>query len=255
MLLTRENLDRMQNSVLECEHQEKHQHLPDRSSRNTPCVDACAMNYNLFCENRNASQTSLQPETQIQFIGINGSSTHLLVDKHRNIVHSRSLLGFRKLRWRAQQGKEKSGAARKRGAYIFFCAAARRQPQKERQQMQERPQMLENREFHKLAKTPLSFGTDALPINFDHWDHFWAALKSYWNVEICCGNIPEISKSLEHKCWSMSRKLGKLWILPEGPPGRERWRRVLRTNLMIPRPCQNLLFHCNCTHRCEALSL
>ena len=29
--------------------------------------------------------------------------------------------------------------------------------------------------------------------------------------------------------WQMSRKLEKPRILPEGPPGRERWRRVLRT--------------------------
>ena len=50
--------------------------------------------------------------------------------------------------------------------YIFFCAAARRQPQKGRQQMQERAEMLENLEFHNLAKTPLSFGTDTLAINF-----------------------------------------------------------------------------------------
>ena len=51
--------------------------------------------------------------------------------------------------------------------YIFFCVAARRQPQKERQQMQERAQMLKNLEFHNLAKTRLSFVTDALVINFD----------------------------------------------------------------------------------------
>ena len=29
--------------------------------------------------------------------------------------------------------------------------------------------------------------------------------------------------------WQMSHKLEKLWILPEGPLWRERWRRVLRT--------------------------
>ena len=43
--------------------------------------------------------------------------------------HGCSSISVRELTWKAQQGKEKSGAARKRGAYIFFCAAARRQPQ------------------------------------------------------------------------------------------------------------------------------
>ena len=112
---------------------------------------------------------------------------------------------------------------------FFFCAAARRQPRQVSQRTQERSQMSEIREFDNLAEIHLSFGTDTWDINFDHWDHFWVARESHWNVEICCCNIPEITKSLEHKCWPMSRKLEKLWILPEGPLRRERWRRVLRT--------------------------
>ena len=44
--------------------------------------------------------------------------------KQRN--HENAPFSQRKAMWKAQQAKEKSGAARKRGAYIFFCAAARR---------------------------------------------------------------------------------------------------------------------------------
>ena len=56
--------------------------------------------------------------------------------------------------------------------YIFFCAAARRQPQQVSQRTQERGQMSEIREFDNLAEIHLSFGTDTLDINFDHSDHF-----------------------------------------------------------------------------------
>ena len=51
---------------------------------------------------------------------------------------------------------------------IFFCAAARRQPQQVSQRTQERGQMSEIREFDNLAEIHLSFGTDTLDINFDH---------------------------------------------------------------------------------------
>ena len=65
--------------------------------------------------------------------------------------------------WKAQQAKEKSGAARKRGAYIFFCAAARRQPQKVRQRTQEKAQMAKYLKFHNLAK-------QHFPISLEHLD-------------------------------------------------------------------------------------
>ena len=73
---------------------------------------------------------------------------------HENVPFSQG-----KTMWKAQQAKEKSGAARKREAYIFFCAAARRQPQKVRQRRQERAQMVKNLKFHNLAKIHISLRT------------------------------------------------------------------------------------------------
>ena len=49
--------------------------------------------------------------------------------------------------------------------YIFFCAAARRQPQKVRQQTQEKAQMAKFLKFHKLAKQHFSISLDHLDGN------------------------------------------------------------------------------------------
>ena len=68
---------------------------------------------------------------------------------------------------------------------------------------------------------------------------FWCPLQDLtlysWSLNDIlkwCLPLPEhhfITKIIELMKWQMSRKLEKPWILPEGPPGRERWRRVLRT--------------------------
>ena len=46
--------------------------------------------------------------------------------------------------------------------YIFFCAAARRQPQKVHQRTQERAQMAKYLKFHNLAKQHFSISLDHL---------------------------------------------------------------------------------------------
>ena len=85
--------------------------------------------------------------------------------KKKQQNHKNAPFSQRKAMWKAQQAKEKSGAARKRGAYIFFCAAARRQQQKEPQQMQERAQMAKYLKFHNLAKQHFSISLDHLDGN------------------------------------------------------------------------------------------
>ena len=116
-LHSQEMQDGMQNWSLEWEHQEKHQHLPDKTCTNTPSEKACGLNHNLFRGARNIAQTSLRPKPKS-----NSLQTHLALDKHRNML---ALCLIWKLKRRTQQGKEKSGAARKRGADLCFCAASR----------------------------------------------------------------------------------------------------------------------------------
>ena len=61
---------------------------------------------------------------------------------------------------KAPQGKEKSGAARKRGAYIFFCAAARRRPKNNGRGFRRNPKITRNYKFWQ-------------PCNFTLFTTFW----------------------------------------------------------------------------------
>ena len=63
--------------------------------------------------------------------------------------------------------------------YIFFCAAARRQPQKVRQRTQERAQMAKYLKFHNLAKQHFSISLDHLDGNAKIWHHNFEAYLTY----------------------------------------------------------------------------
>ena len=73
--------------------------------------------------------------------------------------------------------------------YIFFCAAARRQPQKVRQRMQERAQMAKYLKFHNLAKQHLSISWDCLDGNARIWHHNFEAYLTYENAFWHCINL------------------------------------------------------------------
>ena len=53
--------------------------------------------------------------------------------------------------------------------YIFFCAAARRQPRKVRQRKQERTQMFKNLWFHNLAEIHVSLSSDSFDVDLKIW--------------------------------------------------------------------------------------
>ena len=76
--------------------------------------------------------------------------------------------------------------------------------------------MFKNLKFHSFAEIHFSTRTKGFDVHLQIWQQDLRDLPAYWNDCFYCLNFTNKLKLLQAAKSQMSRKLEKLWILPEG---------------------------------------